>query len=92
MAPAPESAPDSVAVKFDIKETVEAKEETNETEKEDNEGKNQNQSTGTAAVLCCSLVLWCIFSLRSSFEDFASLYSLWILYSSSLQDTSGQAS
>ena len=57
MAPAPESAPDSVAVKFDIKETVEAKEETNETEKEDNEGKNQNQSTGTAAVLCCSLVL-----------------------------------
>jgi len=56
MAPAPESAPDSVAVKFDIKETVEAKDEINQA-KEENEGKNQNQSTGTAAVLCCSLVL-----------------------------------
>eukprot|EP00434_Breviolum_minutum_P018473 symbB.v1.2.016296.t2/scaffold1236.1/size130149/14 len=46
MAPAPESAPDSVAVKFDIKETVEAKDEINQA-KEENEGKNQNQSTGT---------------------------------------------
>ena len=51
MAPAPESAPDSVAVKFDIKSKMDEKEEANnedaETE-EPHENKN-NQSTGTEA-------------------------------------------
>lgn len=80
MAPAPESAPDSVAVKFDIKETVEAKDEINQA-KEENEGKNQNQSTGTAAVLCWDQVLKILPLYFHVFQKRAKL-----------QDTSGQAS
>lgn len=87
MAPAPESAPDSVAVKFDIKETVEAKDEINQAEKEENEGKNQNQSTGTA------LQPGSLMYVRSVFPSFAAfaLYFHVFQRRAKLQDTSGQA-